>query len=358
MFKFIKRLFLFFILVIIIVPTVIIVFALMDDANSPNYLNKEEVAEYQDVEKVLLADLDRAVFAFISGDRKIKFHEVEVNKTIYGYFEGFDKEAVNRIGKEINNFYVEGIWVDVETDHLILYTKLAYSRIRTTITAKVEVKTDEDEIILTLSQFKIGKLPIPKFVFSKLLEQFTIELEEGKIDSKTVQFRIKKEVIQRELEKAMDNKLIRFEDLVLGADEISIYYDLNTAVSPEAQTFLEAIDELKQVVEDDTLVSNIENKLNELDIPPQDQEKVDEFLENLHMVNDLIKDKLENPANVTEEELDLFLALQESFDAIPNLQEVIIEAVENSFDEDLLYDLNQILSEFGFGSIAELIFGN
>lgn len=357
MFKLIRRLITLVILLIIIVPAALIVLAFIDDTKPPIYLKKEEIEQYQDVEKVCLSDINQTVFQFISGDRTLRFHEINVNKTIYGYFAGFDKDAENRIGKEIDNFYVEGIWVDVEDNHLILYTKLSYMRPSTTISAKVNVDTTDDEVILTLSAFKIGKLSLPKFVFTKLLEKLQIEVKEGEIIAQTVQLKIKKEVIQRELENAMDNKLIRFEDIVLNEDEVVIYYDLNTSASSQAEIFQQAIDKIKNVVQNDSLVSNIENKLNELDIPAEDQDKVDDFLADLNAVNDLLKDKLNNPSGVTDDELELLLELQESFETIPNQQEVIIEAFEATFDADLINDINQLLSDLGYSSIADLIFG-
>ncbi len=360
----IKWFFILSFIVVIGIPSAVIGAALIKDEKPPAYLSEVDLNEF-DGEEAILAELDKFIIQFISGDQSITLDEKTVNKLIYANYHGFKDDKTKIVVNDDIVIHIEGFWTDFENDELTLYTILRNGKVSTSLTLKAKITTSEDSLSIEFERFKIGKLPIPNSVFVTLLDNYgssiTSEYEYGTIDTEKLIITVDKEYIQDELEKAMNSNLILFDSLVFQKNQLVINCDLNAEINPDAAVLLETIDEIKRIVNDDSLLNNVKNRLDDDDLTADEKNKVDDFIDELTEFNEIIKSKIENPTGVSADDLETINGLQDKFNDIPesSKQEVVL-ALEESIDPNIKEQLLETLESLGisgFENVSDLIFG-
>ncbi len=352
-----RRLILFFFVIIIGVPFAIGGIALIKDDTPPEYLEALDLENY-DVEEKLYSDFNIFMMQFVTGNKSLTVDEQLVNELIYASFEGFDTEATQYPITNTEILYVDGVWTKFKNKELTTYALVRYRGVSTTLTLSTVVENLDDEVKISLSKVKIGQLPLPKSMFSYLLNHFAqdmlAEYTYGSVDYDELFITIMKSHIQEELEKQLENDIILFDSLVIGEDHFTINCDLN----PENQTAVtlqNTIDEFVSIIENDTLVNNITNTLD-LTNPVQEA-----FNEDLLTFSQSLKDGIEDPESFLDDDIEILIELQNSFNEIDEeTQQAIIQSFEDSIDDELINDVNEALQNLnieGFDSISDLMLG-
>lgn len=353
-----RRLILLFIVVVIGVPIAIGGAALIKDATPPAYLQDVDLENYN-VEDKVLSELDKFMMQFLTGDQSISIDEKMVNEMIYASLDGFHSERSQLIVSDGEIVYLEGLWTNFDNNQLTTYALIKYRGVSTTMTLSIGIDTTNEEVELSLKTFKIGQLPLPKSIFSYLLNNFASEIKDeytyGEVDFNALSVTIMKNYIQDEINASMESDMILFDSLILEDGMFVVNCALNVENNPEAAVLQNTIDEFKTIVQDDSLVNNVEDVL---DLEDPDEK---EFADDLTEFTDILKTKIDNPTGISEEDQEVFNSLQENFQQLsPEKQQLVAQAIEGSIDEDVKNDLTDTLQNLdieGFDDISDLLLG-
>ncbi|QVK18668.1 hypothetical protein KHQ81_02850 [Mycoplasmatota bacterium] len=353
-----RRLILLFIVVVIGLPIAVGGAALIKDATPPTYLKDVDLETYN-VEDKVLAELDKFMVQFITGDQSISIDEKMVNEMIYASLDGFNNEKTQLLLSEGEIVYIEGLWTKFDNNQLTTYALMKYRGVSTTLTLSIGIDSADEDVKLSLKTFKVGQLPLPNSIFSYALNNFATEIEEeytyGEVDFDALSITILKTYIQDEIDASMDSDMILFDSLSLENGKFVVNCELNVESNPEAAVLQETIDEFKAIIQDDSLVNNVDGVLD-MNNP---EEKA--FSDDLTEFTDMLKDKIDDPTGISEQDQELFNSLQQNFQNLtPEKQQQVAQAIEGSIDEDVKNDLTQTLQDLdvdGFDEISDLLLG-
>jgi len=334
--------------------------ALIKDASPPSYLEQVDLENYN-VNETIYAEIDAFIFQFLVGNQSLAINEQMINELIYASYEGFKKESTQYEISGGEPLYLNGVWIKFDNNQLTTYALFDYRGVSTTMTLSIDIDSTDDNLKMSLNTFKVGQLPVPKVLFSYLLDSFGSVIKEeytyGEVNFEELYVTVLKEYIQAEIDINLKSDMILFNTLELQDGEFIINCSLNPE-NTDAVALQNTIDEFKSIIVEDTLVNNITDTLDLTN--PTEQA----FKDDLDDFTDLLKLKLEtqDTSGLTDDEVELFNSLQQNFQSIDgNTQQDIVNALEGSIDPEVIAEINVALQNLdieGFNGISDLFLGS
>src|SRR5690554_4646540 len=246
----VKRFIILFFIIIIGLPLAIVGASLIKDATPPSYLEDVQIDEDETIDAEIKKEMDKYLMQFIMGNQKITIEEKKVNELIYKSQDGF---------KKIPN--LNSLWVNFGEEKLTVYALIGYKNVSTTLTMRVDVGEENNQTKISLNTFKVGQLPIPKFLFTFLLNNYASDYIEkydyGELNYDELYVTILSSYIQEQLEKTLevDNDFLIFDNISFQDNKFMISCKLNPE-NTQGLALQNTIDELKGIIQDDEKLMN------------------------------------------------------------------------------------------------------
>lgn len=348
-----KRFILLLILLIIGSPIAVGAMALSKDATVPEYLVNFNYQDF-DVEATVNEKVESMLLNNVLGNKSVYIDEELVSKALYTSIKkNLETEVVI---PDLNNAHLsfKYIWVTFDNNILSLYALVGINNVETTITFQLAFEDHDEDIQIGIYSVKIGKMPIPKIVFTKVLQLLedkdilTIrdEYPNGEINYDKLYITLNDDFINGMLEEALESDMLVFESIELTDKRFILNYGFNPE-NQQAKAIDDTVNEVKRLLSSEETKTSVTDVLDTTD---EDQAAFnDSFIDAL----DLLDDKI--TVDFTEEELQLLTELTENYSNLSQAtQEAVTEALMDNMDPQVKANFEQnVLGEYGEDATME-----
>ncbi len=357
--RMLKRLIIFFFIVVIGVPLAIGGAALTKDATPPDFSNFD-YANFN-INAVLEEKLQELVFANAAGSTKIFIDQDTINKIIYKTLKESPDSSKEIQVTDTKSIKLDALWTKFDNNKLSVYAQVNYGGVNTTLTMVISFSDIGDGQKISLDSVKIGKLPLPKMAFSYVLNNFVgdslkDEYAYGDINYDELSVTIVKSYIQDLIRDNLPDEFIIFDNLELQDGKFILNYQFNDA-DKNAIAIKDAINNLTNLVQNGNLTTAVNSTLS-------DSNEVEKTVkDNFDNVMVIMQKAVNDPLTIdfTDTDAQTVTDFATSFQELPiEKQQEVAVAIESQFDQSTIDGISQTLSNFGldsYGSLSDIITG-